>query len=339
MQLAIFPKDYYSFAHRVDITLRGILLGRGINMKKWNWHSYAAGMVSAVLIVGMATPALADVVGQMSQNQVNIVANGSTISSAGQNYTLEGGNEVPSSITFTDSSGGGTVYLPVRRVSQILGVEIGWDGARNAVVIGGGAAPIQDASSQNKSTNVQNGAGIAVLGTTFETNYVGGVTPTVYWKNTSGKDIKYVEFTLIPYNRVNDIVSCDILGTSTHVMQVVGPIYPYTAPSAETAGILEGYFFWHFGKVCPVNRRHVDPGTGGDWVPNGEFFVDDGELFGETYTLTEADMDEVVDQAWTSNEVCWYNYDVARIDVTKVEITYMDGTTETINDPVMFSQI
>ena len=160
MQLAIFPKDYYSFAHRVDITLRGILLGRGINMKKWNWHSYAAGMVSAVLIVGMATPALADVVGQMSQNQVNIIANGATISSAGQNYTLESGNEVPSSITFTDSSGGGTVYLPVRRVSQILGVEIGWDGARNAVVIGGESVPIQDVPNQNQSTNVQSGDGV-----------------------------------------------------------------------------------------------------------------------------------------------------------------------------------
>ena len=102
------------------------------------------------------TPALADVAGRMMQNQVDIIANGATISSAGQNYTLESGNEVPSSITFTDSSGGGTVYLPVRRVSQILGVEIGWDGARNAVVIGGGTESEEQGQGEIPNVTVPN---------------------------------------------------------------------------------------------------------------------------------------------------------------------------------------
>lgn len=105
-------------------------------MKKWNWRSYIAGMATVALLAGVIVPAAASSVGQILRNQVNVVADGMTISGVGQNYMLSSGTQVPGSLTYIDENGGGTVYLPVRRVSEILNEEIGWDGARNAVVIG-----------------------------------------------------------------------------------------------------------------------------------------------------------------------------------------------------------
>lgn len=162
-------------------------------MKRWNWRSYAAGIASSALLLGLVTPALADVAGRMTQNQVNIIANGATISSAGQNYTLESGNEVPSSITFTDSSGRGTVYLPIRRVSQILGVEIGWDGDKNAVVIG---------ESENSTTyqqgNIENHQPPIYYGRYPDILSIENVTNDITYYNEI--EIDYPQFDIYSYN-------------------------------------------------------------------------------------------------------------------------------------------
>lgn len=109
---------------------------RNKKLERWNWKSFLAGVVCSVAVFALGGSAVAATVGAMSQNQVNIIANGTTISKAGQNYVLSTGTSVPGSITYTDKNGGGTVYLPIRRLADILGTDISWDGSKNAVVVG-----------------------------------------------------------------------------------------------------------------------------------------------------------------------------------------------------------
>lgn len=48
----------------------------------------------------------------------------------------------------------------------------------------------------------------------------------IEWFNAGEKEIKYLTFTLIPYNRVNDIVSCTVRGGTEHNVRLTGPISP-----------------------------------------------------------------------------------------------------------------
>lgn len=61
---------------------------------------------------------------------------------------------------------------------------------------------------------------------TDDPNSAGGVDLRIVWQNTSDKAIKYVSFTVVPYNAVNDIVSCTIRRESEFTGRVTGPINP-----------------------------------------------------------------------------------------------------------------
>jgi len=57
-------------------------------------------------------------------------------------------------------------------------------------------------------------------------NSAGGVDFHVIWQNTTVKTIKYIVFTVVPYNSVNDAVMCTIRHESEYRGQVTGPIAP-----------------------------------------------------------------------------------------------------------------
>lgn len=306
-------------------------------MQKVELKSFIAGSVCTVLLFGMGIPAVAAVKGTLKQNQVNIIADGKIISNAGEDYALSGSTKVPSSVTFTTEGGGGTVYLPVRRLAELLGVDIAWDGSKNAVVVGENITPIEPENTPVPSSKDN----VEVLGIEFEINSAGGVTPTVYWKNNSGKQIKYVDFYMVPYNKVNDPLSCEITGKSEKYMNVTGPIDPYNAPTQIE--IPFEYYFWHYGKICDVSLEWTtvgdgSPSTWDDEEPTGRIYVKEDFLSDNKYFLTDQDRQNTFDQAWTSNDPMWYNYDVDHIDLTKISIVYMDGKTETINNPQMVSE-
>jgi len=61
---------------------------------------------------------------------------------------------------------------------------------------------------------------------TTEPNSAGGVSCDVIWKNISSKTIKYIHFTVTPYNAVDDAVTCSIRGYSTTRIQDTGPFKP-----------------------------------------------------------------------------------------------------------------
>ena len=97
--------------------------------------SFLAGAATALALTALATSALA-ASGQVSFNFANVALNGETKIAAGSTVTAANGQQVPSSILYTDAVGGKTNYLPIRAISELLGVEIGYDSATKTVLLG-----------------------------------------------------------------------------------------------------------------------------------------------------------------------------------------------------------
>lgn len=103
-------------------------------MKK-RFSSFLAGAASALLLAALCTTALA-ASGKISYNFVNVSLDGEAKITAGQTITAANGQQVPGSILYTDDAGGKTNYLPIRTISELLGVEIGYDSAAKTVLLG-----------------------------------------------------------------------------------------------------------------------------------------------------------------------------------------------------------
>lgn len=97
--------------------------------------SFSTGFFTAVLLMTLCTSALA-AGGKVSYNFANVALNGETKITAGQDITAANGQMVPGTILFTDAAGGKTNYLPIRAVSELLGVEVGYDSATRTVLLG-----------------------------------------------------------------------------------------------------------------------------------------------------------------------------------------------------------
>ncbi len=97
----------------------------------------------------------------------------------------------------------------------------------------------------------------------YAPNSVGGVSVRFQYRNDSDKTVKYVTFTVVPYNAVKDVQKCTTRGKSEVHLRVTGPI---------TAGLSGNCTF----------------------------------------------------------ENVWYNSTISTIELTKIKIDYMDGSTETL---------
>lgn len=75
---------------------------------------------------------------------------------------------------------------------------------------------------------------------------VGGVDVTIYWQNVSGEQLKYVYFSVAPYNRVGDVVSSAIGGKRTATLKITGPIYSNSPTSIynKKYGIMASSSSW-----------------------------------------------------------------------------------------------
>ena len=97
-------------------------------MKKLNLRSFFAGLLTATLLFAVITTALA-ASGSITYNGINLTVDGKTILSKGEYLELASGEKVPSSILYVDKAGGGTTYLPMRYLAELLGMSVTWDQA------------------------------------------------------------------------------------------------------------------------------------------------------------------------------------------------------------------
>lgn len=112
-------------------------------MKK-RFPGFLTGCLTTVAVLALGTSVLA-ASGQVTFNFANVTLDGETKFTAGTTITAANGQEVPSSILYTDAAGGKTNYLPIRAISELLGVEIDYDSATKTVLLGD-----QDAVGQDK---------------------------------------------------------------------------------------------------------------------------------------------------------------------------------------------
>jgi hypothetical protein len=91
---------------------------------------FLAGALTATMLLSLGTAALAmtGAAGTVEFNTVGLVRGQEQIFFRGEDYVLENGNLVPTSILFTDPSGNSTTYLPVRRIAELFQTELVWNG-------------------------------------------------------------------------------------------------------------------------------------------------------------------------------------------------------------------
>ena len=92
------------------------------------WKSILAGVLAGAIVIA-AFPAIAENI-EAVFNSVNVSLDGKTFAKTGDSYELANGTKVPFSILYE-----GTTYLPVRKLSELLGVGIDWDGDSRTVLI------------------------------------------------------------------------------------------------------------------------------------------------------------------------------------------------------------
>ena len=118
--------------------------------------SFAGGFFAALALSLCLTTALA-ASGKVSYNFVNVALDGVPKITAGQDITAANGQKVPGSILYTDEAGGKTNYLPIRAISELLGVEIGYDSATKTVLLGKQPAAAADKTGSGIPQNAKRG--------------------------------------------------------------------------------------------------------------------------------------------------------------------------------------
>ena len=102
--------------------------------------SFAGGFFAALALSVCLTTALA-ASGQVSFNFANVCLDGGQVIVAGANTVAPNGQEIPGTILYTDAAGGKTNYLPLRKISELFGVEVNYDSDSKTIYLGKMPAP------------------------------------------------------------------------------------------------------------------------------------------------------------------------------------------------------
>lgn len=94
-------------------------------------------------------------------------------------------------------------------------------------------------------------------------NSAGGVDWTVYLTNESDKTIKYITFTVQPFNAVDDPVMCEISGMSEKYMRATGPIYPVAEDPVNNGCSFTWENEWYnsnisYATMLEINIEYMD---------------------------------------------------------------------------------
>ena len=89
-------------------------------------------------------------------------------------------------------------------------------------------------------------------GSTKEPKSAGGIDLNLKFTNSSSKTIKYIYFTVTPYNAVDDIVSSEIDGKSKTKLKYTGPIRP------NEKSLVTGECIWYNSNIKYAIISQID---------------------------------------------------------------------------------
>ena len=193
---------------------------------------------------------------------------------------------------------------------------------------------------------------IEITRTHFNTNSVGGVSPSIYFCNNSSKTIKYITWYMTPYNAVGDAVRCTVSNRSQVQGRTTGPIAPLEIKIDE----------WH--KLgTKYNASEDDPFATSrftDYSIN-TVMVDNGPAFSSVYAdqygnyfvtkyntatkkdegvyLTENEIQTAMsDYHLAAFDCAWYNGSIRNFKVNKAVVEFMDGSGQTISGNQLYGE-
>jgi len=103
-------------------------------MKK-QFIGFVAGVFTTVLVLMLIAPAIADSLYEVRFNTVNVDLNGEQVIVKNENQKLSNEVSVPGSIMYIDEKGGGSTYLPIRKISELLGLNVSYDNSTSTVIL------------------------------------------------------------------------------------------------------------------------------------------------------------------------------------------------------------
>ena len=104
---------------------------------KRNVLPFLAGAATSALALSLTVGAYAAATGAFSANTVDLSILGQEVC-AEDTFTGENGQQIPSSITYTDAAGGATTYVSLRALAQLVDAPIFWDSEDQMVRFGEG---------------------------------------------------------------------------------------------------------------------------------------------------------------------------------------------------------
>jgi len=85
-------------------------------------------------------------------------------------------------------------------------------------------------------------------------NFTGGVDVSINWFNYSKNKVKYITFTLTPFNAVNDIVQCKISKKSSISLKSTGPFENGFQCSPSPGGSWSNVWYNEDISYCVLNK-------------------------------------------------------------------------------------
>lgn len=93
---------------------------------------FAAGAASFAILIAAAVPASASGY-NISLNEAGIRVYDAQMVKVGEGFTAANGQQVPSTLTYTDAAGGKTHYIAANQIAKLLDAEVEWSDKTNSV--------------------------------------------------------------------------------------------------------------------------------------------------------------------------------------------------------------
>lgn len=152
------------------------------------------------------------------------------------------------------------------------------------------------------------GSPIAIISQNIDSvNSAGGVNCSIEFSNISDKTSKYVNFTVVPYNRVFDITNSEIDGQSEKIINITNIISPQTDFKAKWKNV------WYNNTISSMKIIKIEI----IYTDNSKISIDTQEKIDKCF-YTSSELKELKDIDEKMKEIVSKVYDIGR-EVDKLQ--------------------